>query len=349
MAPDNVGDRDRNARATLSRLLADHGRGAAMYGSGFSMHLPMVLIALFRMGAAPTRLETFAALSTQAPEARPAVFQPIDVACWERELGKRGAFVPYREFFADELTQANVATVLSRFLPRLLEGMAAAGFHAVIRLAYGLDLGSRDEIAAGLAYLASAFDSLVATDMRGVASSRSIPEAFAAAHACGVAANERSGRILDTIRSGMREPAYTAGEAIDEGQLSLRALAEAARQTYLAKPSIYTVHLVTAAHALKVIDDNYAIDRPLLRIFWHCVLAMHVAVGATAISDTAVRANESDDWNALFASAVGETDDHAIKFTYSCSALARAFDDDRYRFAAARMLHGAAAPAAGTH
>src|SRR6266536_1792520 len=338
MAPDNIGIREGEAGATLSRLLADHGRGAAMYGSGFSIHLPMVLIALFRMGAVPRRLEQFAAARTQAPEARSVAVRPLDVDGWDRQLGKPGTYVAYRMFFAEALARAPVATVLARFLPRLLEGLAAAGFHAVIRLAYGLDLGSSDEIAAGLAYLASAFDSLGATGSRGTASARSMAEAFAAAHAFGGVADGRPGRIIDMIRSGMRSPGYVAGEAIDEGQLSLRALADAARQTYLAKPSIYTVHLVTAAHALTVIDDHYAIDRRVLREFWHCVLAMYVAVGATACSDAAFRASSSEDWDALFAAAVGETDDHAIKFTYSCRALARAFDDDRCRDAAAWML-----------
>ena len=60
MAPDDLDDCALDARPTLLRLLADHGRGAAMYGSGFSMHLPMVLIALYRMGASSARLETIA-------------------------------------------------------------------------------------------------------------------------------------------------------------------------------------------------------------------------------------------------------------------------------------------------
>ena len=349
MAPDNVGERELDTRATLLRLLADHGRGAATYGSGFSMHLPMVLIALFRMGATPPRLETLAAAKMQASEARPAAIQPVDAAGWEQQLGKRGTFVSYRVFFADELARSGVDAVLARFLPRLLEGMAAAGFHAITRLAYGLDLGARDETAAGLAYLASAFDPLGAADTRGEKSSRSMPEALAAADAFGVAASEPSGFIVEAIRGGMRAPAYAAGLALDEGKLSLRALADAALQTYLAKPSIYTVHLVTATHALTVIDDHYTIDRPILRIFWRCLLAMHVAVGAGGRSGAPVRASTDDDWNALFAAAVEQSDDHAIKFTYSCSALARAFDDDRFRFAATRMLPRVEAPAVGAH
>lgn len=349
MAPDDVGDRELHARATLARLLAEHGRGAATYGVGFSMHLPMVLIALFRMGATPARLETLAAAKMQAAEARPATVQPIVAADWEQHLGKQGTFAPYRVFFSEALAQAPVAAVLARFLPRLLEGMAASGFHAIIRLSYGLDLGARDEIAAGLAYLASAFDPLGVSDTRGERSARSIEEALDAAHMLGAGTNAPSGRIIEVIRKGMRAPAYAAGEAIDEGQLSLRSLADVALQTYLAKPSIYTVHLVTATHALKVIDDYYRIDRPVLSIFWRCVLAMHVAVGAAARPGTAMPAAGSDDWNALFAAAIEQSDDHMIKFTYSCGALARAFDDDRFRFAATRMLHGAEALTVGAH
>ena len=143
MAPDNADDRGLDALATLLRLLAEHGRGAAMYGSGFSMHLPMVLVALFRMGATPARLETIAAAKMPAAEARAAVIQPIKGDDWEQQLGKQGTFMPFRVYFADELARTELDAVLARFLPRLLEGMAAAGFHAVIRLSYGLDLGSR--------------------------------------------------------------------------------------------------------------------------------------------------------------------------------------------------------------
>ena len=349
MAPDTVDAHEGGARATLSRLLADHGRDAATYGSGFSVHLPMVLIALFRMGATPARLEACAATSMRMPQARDVAMQPIDAACWDAQLGKQDAFMPYRVFFTEQLAQASVDAVLARFLPRLLDGMVGAGFHAVIRLSYGLDLRVRDEIAAGLAYLASAFDPLGAADLRGNASSRTMREAFDAAHALAGAVTEPRGRIIDAIRNGMRDPAYAAGEAIDEAQLSLHSLAEAALQTYLAKPSIYTVHLVTTAHALQVIDGDYRIERPVTSIFWRCILAMHVAVGAAAPSAMAIRATGSDGWNALFAAAVGKSDDHAIKFTYSCGALARRFDDDRFRLAAARMLHGAEAPTVGTH
>jgi hypothetical protein len=349
MAPDDAGDRELDARATLAQLLAEHGRGAASYGVGFSMHLPMVLIAAFRMGATPAGLRRLATAKMQLPEASATSVQPIVAADWERELGKRGTFERYRVFFAETLAQASVAAVLARFLPRLLEGLAASGFHALIRLSYGLDLGARDEIAAGLAYLASAFDPLGVSDARAENSGRSIREALAAAHLQSVGTSAPTGPIIEVIRKGMRAPAYAAGEAIDEGQLSLRALAEVALQTYLAKPSIYTVHLVTATHALKLVDDHYRIDRPVLYTFWRCVLAMRVAVGAATRPETAMPAAGSDDWNALFAAAIDNSDDHAIKFTYSCRALARAFDDDRFRLAATRMLHGAEAPAVGAH
>jgi hypothetical protein len=86
-----------------------------------------------------------------------------------------------------------------------------------------------------------------------------------------------------------------------------------------------------------------------LRTFWKCILAMHVAVGAAAMPKMTLRAAGSDDWNTLFAAAVEQSDDHAIKLTYSCRALARAFDDDRFRDAAARMLQRAEAPAVGVH
>ncbi len=81
MAPDDLNDRRLDGGATLLGLLADHGRGAAMYGSGFSMHLPMVLIALYRMGASSARLETIAAAGMRTSPARAGESQPIDAGC----------------------------------------------------------------------------------------------------------------------------------------------------------------------------------------------------------------------------------------------------------------------------
>src|SRR4029453_7965010 len=143
MAPDNIVSREGEARATLARLLADHGRGAAMYGSGFSMHLPMVLIALFRMGATPARLDAAAASSARIPEARPEATRPIDAASWERELGKQRTFVPYRTLFAAELERAPIARVLLPFPPE------AARRHGARRIprAHPLSLRPRSWIA----------------------------------------------------------------------------------------------------------------------------------------------------------------------------------------------------------
>ena len=123
-------------------------------------HAPMVLIALYRMGADHDQLRQYYAkveIGSTASEKRALQAQRIDRGSWTKYLGIFGAWSSYRQFFQDEIGKHGVQEVLASYLPPLMRGVAGHAFHPLIRVGYGIDLNDKDEIAFGLAYWASAY------------------------------------------------------------------------------------------------------------------------------------------------------------------------------------------------
>ena len=131
---------------------------------GVNNHVPMVLVALYRLGAGSAQscnryVEKFdlseansaARLLTRANPATP--YEPANA-----DLG-HGAFSAWVDFFDEWIRQStSMDAVLREAVPVLMSGVCTAAYHALLRLAYGLDYGSKDESRAfALAYWAVEF------------------------------------------------------------------------------------------------------------------------------------------------------------------------------------------------
>src|SRR5208282_1548228 len=93
--------------ATLARARGD----SVEFPVFLANHVPMVLIALDRLGAPPERLEewyeTYRAKNHLARVPNPVA--PIDAQYWEASLGDRAREADYRSFFAGEVSRLGVA------------------------------------------------------------------------------------------------------------------------------------------------------------------------------------------------------------------------------------------------
>ena len=69
----------------------------------------------------------------------------------------RGKFSQYVDFFDKWMKETSVETVLKESLPILTKGVSSVAYHALLRLGYALDYGSRKEAAFSLAYWAAHF------------------------------------------------------------------------------------------------------------------------------------------------------------------------------------------------
>ena len=78
-----------NRREVLSELLEHQRAYHAEYRGGLSIHLPMALIALARMGAPPERLRQYARLYERRLEFAPDAGRILSREQWREQLGRR--------------------------------------------------------------------------------------------------------------------------------------------------------------------------------------------------------------------------------------------------------------------
>ena len=165
-------------RAASARAIASHQIPATQEGIGravawsrqwswefplfLSNHLPMVLVALHRMGASDERLEAYCHIYHRQNGLVP-VPEPIGEITrdnWREFLGQREREADYRAFFAGEVARLGATPAALLYLPRLMPGMAASATHALMRMAYATMTNSDEETGVSLAYWAATYLSL---------------------------------------------------------------------------------------------------------------------------------------------------------------------------------------------
>lgn len=145
------------SRSPLDAILAQARFDSVEFPYLLANHLPMALVALDRLGAAPARLEqwrqTYRAANGLIPV--PSAVAPIGATDFEGALGDRAREADWRTFFAGEVARLGADGAIRLYLPRLVQGVAASAMHPLMRLAYGLIAADDDEIAVALAYWAT--------------------------------------------------------------------------------------------------------------------------------------------------------------------------------------------------
>ncbi len=289
------------------------------YGDGLSSHLPMVLIALERLGADAARLAAWeASYAAAAPlcAARPPQAWPAGDP-WPDRLGDAAAWPAYRALFAQWIALEDPADVLAQVLPTLMPGCAGAAFHGLIRTAYAVQAGHAGELADGLAHWAAHHQPLGALPEVAAAGADPLPllRRLKAGHST---ARLISGRIADAARGGTvnRQIAGLAIEADTPARL-----ARAAAHAYAHSGNFVALHLLTSCHALQVLTGFFADDATAgaaWRWYWQAF-----AHGVVAARLQPLPAPPLLDWPALRAQARASDDEHVIKLIDSALELAR--------------------------
>jgi hypothetical protein len=137
---------------TLTRLLGGLRATSVEFPDALANHLPMVLVALHRMGASPARLEEYAGQYSVVHGLVPVPpsVERIVAAEWTQHFGDRAYEADYRTFFHNEVARLGAQGAIAAYLPTLLPGIAGSALHPLMRLAYGVLRGDNDEIAVAL-------------------------------------------------------------------------------------------------------------------------------------------------------------------------------------------------------
>jgi hypothetical protein len=337
----------------LKRLLAEARQYHPSYGGGLANHLPMTLIALDRLGAAPARLEAYARAAVSKLEPAPKAGDAISEANWRERFGDPEAFADYLGFFRREVTRLNARAALRAYLPDLAPGVAAAAFHPLIRTAYGVIAEDREEITFGLAYWATRHLPLPAAAQAEIEAPGEVPlvpgndpaailRQLRGRRALDFPANDDNliDREIAAAAALPAFPAIAAALAIDD--LTLDRLRSAAALLFLGADDFNSLHAVTGLHAARILADFVADRRGFAAEVWRALLALYLSLDRPDLPTSAqaaeLAARDLPDWNAILPAAAAAEDDHAIKLAFSALAESRAGGGRIYRYLAARKL-----------
>jgi hypothetical protein len=321
----------------LNHLLTKAAGLGPEYGDALSSHLPMALTALHRLGATDARLGSFfdryAARWPLAPNEVPLAV-PADP--W----GRIEAFASQRLHWQRALAGKGRDLVLRQALPRLMQGVAGVAFHGLIRVAYAVEAGHEDELAAALAYWVCRWQPL----SRPKDALPLVPaEVWVDALRQAPPGPPRPGRLItDRLAGVVSEPSYArwAGRVQLDGAQAVHLpamLAGLALQRYLRSRNFTVLHLVTSGHALRTL-------RPWLdaEASGHYADAFAAAwLSARTDPAQAPLADPGWDWPAIVQRAVAQDDDHVIKLVHSCLEEEQAYGGPDWRHAAALVVQAA--------
>jgi hypothetical protein len=334
----------------LKRLLAEARRYHPSYRGGLCNHLPMALIALERMGATPSRLESYARAYLVAMEPAPEPGTAIDASNWQERLGEETAYPDFLGFFRREVARLNTRAALRAYLPKLSRGLAAAAFHPLIRTAFGVIADDGEEVSVGLAYWASRHlrlsklgPAIVDAGDQPIAPTED--PTFLLAQLRGqpdLAFQPNPDNLIDRELAAAaalaRYPQIARTLQVDD--LTLDRLRRTAALLFLAADDFNSLHGVTALHAARVLVDFADNRRAFATDVWRALLALYLSLDRPALPDgqrvAALLEGQLPDWNEILPAAVASDDEHVIKLAYAGLSETRAGGGRLYRYLAAR-------------
>ena len=328
----------------LDALVAEARQRSAEFPDVLANHLPMILVALDRLGAGPEReaafFETYEIDKGLVPV--PAPVAAIDAGSWTSVLGDRRREADARLFFTGEVTKRGIAGALSTYLPRLAPGVAGSALHPLMRLAYGVLRGDPAEVGTALGYWACCYLPLppagasppdtddpghVLARVAALPGLRALPAYDHLWHAIRAAAADPDfAPVVDWLRIDGATPARVAATAL---------------ALYAATMDFAALHALTGAHWVRVVS-RVCPDPMLLRCFWQSVAALVPSIGFPTLPDPewidAMRRLPCPDWPLIKRTAVASDDEHDISLVFSASEEEKAYGDPLYRVVAARRV-----------
>ena len=345
-APAIASHRNAATQDGLERAVAWSRQWSAEFPFCLANHLPMVLVALHRMGASDERLKSYCDLYDKQNGLVP-VPEPIgEVACdnWREFFGQRGREDDYRTFFVGEVARLGATPAALLYLPQLMPGMAASATHAFMRMAYATMTDSDEETGVALAYWAATYLSLGVS--RGAEPSTDNPaEVLAFMH--GPASFQRVEPERDLLWHFMRavaqKPEFSpVVDMLAIGPETHDRIAQLSLALYAATLDFCALHAVTGTHWLRLIAPRTPDAATPLRYFWQAIASLVPKIGFPSLPHAdeleAWRRARLPGWPEIYREAVARDDEHDLSFTFSAGEEFKHYGDRLYQYAAAKRL-----------
>ena len=322
---------DAETPTVLTALLDRAQAFAPEYRGDLSNHLPMALVALDSLGADAARMESFFTVASSKLDPAP----PLAGACKDgpARRGDLTAFASLRAHFAEAIAVNGRDATLRQTLPLLMDGIGAAAFHGLLRTASAMVAQHDDELASGLAHWACwhmPLGPFVAPQTDGDSDVLSWLTDIAAK-----AGDWTSTAGLITLRmtAFAHTPAFHGtADRLAVHETTLRELATQALAIYLRTKNFTVLHLITSAHALRLLMPR--IDEPLIAAR-HYARAYAAGVAASGVKlDAPIIAVNVLPWPEVLRAGAASDDEHVIKLVYTCQEEWKVTGDAGYQRAA---------------
>ncbi len=339
--------RNATTQEGLERAVAWSRQWSAEFPFCLANHLPMVLVALNRMGASDERLESYCHLYHEQNRLVP-VPEPIGAITrdnWREFLGQREREADYRGFFAGEVARLGATPAALLYLPELVPGLAASATHALMRMAYATMTDSDEETGVALGYWAATYLSLGAA--RGLTPSTDDPGEILA-FMRGPEAFRRVEPERDLLWHFMRAVAEKSEfkPVVDRLAIGPETHDRAARLSlalYAGTLDFCALHAVTGMHWLRLMAPRTPDRATALRYFWQAIAALVPKMGFPALPSAdelaTWRRMPLPGWPEIYREAVQRDDEHDLSLTFSAGEEFKHYGDPLYTYAAAKRLN----------
>jgi hypothetical protein len=339
--------RNAAARNGLEQAVAWSRQWSAEFPFCLANHLPMVLVALHRMGASDERLNAYCEIYSRQNGLIP-VPEPIGNITrdnWREFLGAREREGDYRTFFAGEVQRLGATPAAVLYLPHLVPGMAASATHALMRMAYATLTDSDEETGVALGYWAATY--LPLGPSRGAKPSTDDP-AKVLAFMYGPEAFRHVEPERDLLWHFMRavseKPEFAP--VVDMLAIGPETHDRAARLSlalYAATLDFCALHALTGMHWLRLIAPRTPDTAAPLRYFWQAIAALVPKIGFPALPSAdeleAHRRMAVPDWPEIYREAVTRDDEHDLSLAFSAGEEFKHYGDRLCQYAAAKRLN----------
>lgn len=311
---------------THCKELLEQGRTYhILYGDRLANHLPMVLIALEKMGADQDRLTRFYQFYCKklVPFDRSDFKEPVNPL---KTLGQGHQFNNHLLYFEQKIVEHGVDQTLTESLPFLLPGICASAFHALIRLAYAIEANDSREVAYALAYWSSDFQTL------GTLSSsieNTLPEILAEISPVGRNHTFGPGIIVDRMAEIAQHKNYQRF-VFQPTNITLDQLAKLTIKAYLLTDDFTLLHGVTGCHALRIIFPWISPKELALRYFWQAFVVAYLSTGSISLENKMTEDQRINDWGEILSKGCSSRNDHDIKIVYTCWSEYQHYENQEY-------------------
>jgi hypothetical protein len=335
-----------DGEAQLERLLAESRAFSAEFPVLLANHLPMVLVAMHRLGGSDARLGeyfTWYREENRLPPPPPAV-APIVRAHWSDALGERARETDYRTFFGGEVGRLGVRAAIAAYLPTLLPGLTASATHGLMRLAYGVMREDDAEIATALGYWAATY--LELGRAAGAAPTTDDP-AEVLLRMRSVAAYRHVETELDLLWHFMRAMAAKPEfrpvvDWLAVAPDTFEKVREASLALFAGTMDFCALHALTGCHWLRLLQPVMPDPDLALRYFWQAIASLYPKIGFPDLPSVEMleewRGLACPDWPDIAAAAVRSNDEHDLSLVFSAREEWKTYGDRLYQVVAARRL-----------